>query len=75
MARTYQDWYKGKGPMGHYGDICANRNHRLISLSGVEDGSGRVAKGSITFFCNTCQSEITTSFLLRYESHCSVKRL
>lgn len=61
MAKTKQDWYNGKGPMGHYAEMCEDRGHKLISLSGVEDGSGKVAKGSITFFCNNCQSEVTTT--------------
>lgn len=50
MARTNQDWYGGKGSMGHYAEMCASRDHRLIYLSGVDDGSGKVAKGTITFF-------------------------
>jgi|JI81BgreenRNA_FD_contig_101_144993_length_1236_multi_3_in_0_out_0_2 hypothetical protein len=69
MAKTNQVWYNGKGAMSHYGDFCSSRNHQLISLSGLEDGSGKIAKGSISFFCNTCQSQVTTSVA----SYCASK--
>lgn len=61
MARTKQDWYKGRTPTEYYADFCSKRNHRLISLSGVANGSGIIAKGKMTFFCNTCEMEITTT--------------
>jgi hypothetical protein len=61
MARTNQDWYNGRGAQGYYNDLCESNNHKLISLSGIEDGSGKVAKGKITFFCNNCTAEITTT--------------
>lgn len=75
MARTKQDWYQGLRekkskallkkaldfPMGYYSMICEQRNHKLISLSGHEDGSGKIVKGQITFYCNTCETEITTT--------------
>jgi len=61
MAKTNQDWYNGLGPFGHYSLKCESRNHKLISLSGLSDGSGKIAKGNITFFCNTCSKEITTT--------------
>jgi hypothetical protein len=61
MARTNQDWYNNLGPFGYYSLKCQERNHKLISLAGLEDGSGKVAKGHMTFFCNTCNEEITTS--------------
>jgi hypothetical protein len=61
MARTNQDWYNGLGPFGYYSLKCESRNHKLISLSGLLDGSGKVAKGKMTFFCKTCCEEITTS--------------
>lgn len=61
MAKTNQDWYNGKTPFGHYSEICLSRNHQLISLSGMTDGSGKVAKGKITFFCKNCEEEITTT--------------
>ena len=49
MAKTNQDWYNGKTAFDHYSEICLCRNHQLISLSGMIDGSGKVAKGKITF--------------------------
>lgn len=61
MARTNQDWYNGLGPWGYYADLCEKSNHVLISLSGLEDGSGKVAKGDMTFFCKNCNTEITTT--------------
>lgn len=61
MARTNQDWYNSLGPLFYYSDLCDSNNHELISLSGVEDGSRKVAKGNITFFCNKCNTEITTT--------------
>jgi hypothetical protein len=33
----------------------------MISLSGIADGSGKIAKGKITFFCQNCEEEITTT--------------
>lgn len=61
MPRTKQDWYNGKGPMLYWTEACEKRGHRLISLSGIEDGSGKIAKGKITFYCNNCDTTITTS--------------
>ena len=61
MAKTNQDWYNGKNPIDHYAEICSSRGHRFISLSGIEDGTGKIAKGKITFFCNNCKEEITTT--------------
>lgn len=61
MAKTNQDWYNGLTPFEFYSNICLRRNHELISLSGVDDGSGKIAKGKITFFCKNCEEEITTT--------------
>jgi hypothetical protein len=61
MAKTNKDWYNGKTSFEHYAEICSHRNHQLISLSGMTDGSGKIAKGKITFFCKNCEEEITTT--------------
>lgn len=61
MAKTNQDWYNQKTPTEYYNEICFQRNHHFISLSGVTDGSGKIAKGKITFFCKNCEEEITTT--------------
>lgn len=61
MAKTNQDWYNGKTPFQHSSELCSRRSHQLISLSGIADGSGKIAKGKITFFCQNCEEEITTT--------------
>jgi hypothetical protein len=61
MAKTNQDWYNKKTPTEYYQEICLQQNHQLLSLSGVADGSGKIAKGKITFFCKNCEEEITTT--------------
>lgn len=61
MAKTNQDWYFGKGLFNFYSDICKSRNHTLKSLSGLDDKSGRIGAGTITFVCYNCNLEITTT--------------